>query len=511
MKKTKKALALLLSLIMLFSCVGVSGSAEDATEKTGYEPLRISCTMYGDTQTQRGFAWFTEKACDTTLQVTERWDIDFSEATVIEGTVEKWEGYYCHKAVATGLEKGKTYIYKVGSKDNDVYAEGTFVTDDGDDNFSFIAIADVQASNALNFKQASDVMRTAAATYKDSEFTINLGDFVNDCTNEEWNWYGEYFAPYNTASTLVPVAGNHEGNITNKLNVGWFDTTFNLDRGEGELNGVNGTYYSFDYGNAHFTVLNSNDMYPMTDAQRNWIYNDLTSSDAYWKILLLHRAVYSAGKNINKPDTLAMRETIIEIVDETGVDLVLSGHDHMYFRTQQVAGDAVCEDTTYVTENYKGVDTTFAVDPDGAIYALPSTAGTKRYGVNENPINPIMDCADACFTTRSEENEEGEETNPNAGGCFAGIEIDGEYLVYKAYVVEDRDPEQDYNTVAEKKLVDEYAIKKTVADEPIDDTKLPTDIIGSLDGSVANFLTEIFGLIFTYIAKLLPQAITGLF
>ena len=510
MKKTaKKSLALVLSLILLFSCVGVSGSAE--SEKTGYEPLRISCTMYGDSQTQRGFAWFTEKACDTTLLVTERWDVDFSEAMVIEGTVSEWDGYYCHKAVATGLEKGKTYIYKVGSKDNDIYAEGTFVTDNGDSKFSFIAIADVQASNALNFKQASDVMRSAAATYKNSEFTINLGDFVNDCTSEEWNWYGEYFAPYNTTSTLVPVVGNHEGNITNKYNFGWFDTTFNLQRGEGDLNGINGTYYSFDYGNAHFTVLNSNDMFPMTDAQRNWIYNDITRSDAHWKILLLHRAVYSAGKNINKPDTLAMRDTIIEIVDETGVDFVLSGHDHMYFRTQQVAGDAVCEDTTYVTENYKGVDTTFAVDPDGAVYALPSTAGTKRYGVNDGAINPIMDCADACFSTRSEKNDAGEETNPYAGGCFAGIEIDGDYLVYKAYIVEDRDPEQNYSSTAKTTLVDEYAIKKTVADEPIDDTKLPTDIIGSLDGSVLNFFTEIFGLIFTYIGKLLPQAIMGLF
>ncbi len=512
MKKTvKKSLALLLSLIMLWSCIGVSASAADATEKTGYEPLRISCTMYGDAKTQRGFSWFTEKACDSTIYVTKSYDIDFSDALVFEGEASEWDGYYNHKVVATGLEKGTKYIYKIGSKDNDVFADGSFVTDDGDDEFSFIAIADVQASSPENFKQAADVMRTAAATYKDSEFTINLGDFVNDCTSEEWNWYGEAFAPYNTTATLVPVAGNHEGNITNKLNVKWFDTTFNLLKGEGELNGVNGTYYSYDYGNVHFTVLNSNDMYPMTDAQRNWIYNDLTSSDAHWKVLLLHRAVYSAGKNINKPDTLAMRETIIEIVDETGVDLVLSGHDHMYFRTQQVKGDAVCEDTLYVTEKYNGKDTTFAVDPDGAVYALPSTAGTKRYSVNENPINPIMDCADACFSTRSSKDENGNETNPYAGGCFAGIEIDGDYLVYKAYVVEDRDPSKDYATKAKATLVDEYAIKKTVADEPIDDTDLPTDVIGSLDGSVANFFTEIFGLIITYIGKLLPQAIVGLF
>ena len=123
--------------------------------------------------------------------------------------------------------------------------------------------------------------------------------------------------------------------------------------------------------------------------------------------------------------------------------------------------------------------------------------------MNDGAINPIFDCADVYFTTRSEKNDEGVETNPNAGGCFANIEIDGDYLVYKAYVVND-----DTQKVTQ---VDEYAIKKTVNNDNVEGTNRPTDIFGSLDGSVANFFTEIFGLIFTYIGKLLPQAITGLF
>ena len=190
-------------------------------------------------------------------------------------------------------------------------------------------------------------------------------------------------------------------------------------------------------------------------------------------------------------------------MDKTDVDVVLSGHDHMYFRTQQVAGDAVCEDTVYVTEKFNGKDTTFAVNPEGAVYILPSTAGTKRYGVNSDAINPIMDCADACFTTRSEKNDDGVETNPYAGGCFSNVEVNGDRLIYKAYVVND-----DTQKVT---LVDEYAIKKTVKDEPIEDTNRPTDIIGSIDGSVANFFVEILGLLVTYIGKLLPQFIVGLF
>mgnify|MGYP003479216288 FL=1 len=58
MKKTaKRSLAALLAVIMLFSCIGLSVSAES----TGYETLRVNSTMYGDSQTQRAFTWYTEE------------------------------------------------------------------------------------------------------------------------------------------------------------------------------------------------------------------------------------------------------------------------------------------------------------------------------------------------------------------------------------------------------------------------------------------------------------------
>ncbi len=489
MKKTaKRTLAVLLALMTFISCFGMSVSAET----TEFEPLRINCTMYGDAKTQRGFTWYTAGNCDAVIEYVEAalFDASFSNGVMKRASVDEFEGYYCHKVVLDGLKPGTTYYYRVGSKREDVWSNiGKFVTDNGDGAFSFIAIADVQASSLENFQQAAVVMDKAMAYNPNAEFVVNLGDFVNDCTNEEWNWYGEAFEKANTNLTLVPVAGNHEGNITNKFNIGWFDSMFNLLPGEGPTNGVNGTYYSYDYGNAHFCVVNSNDMYPMSQAQRNWIINDLTESDAHWKFLLLHRAVYSAGKNINKPDTLAMRETIIDIVDQTGVDVVLSGHDHMYFRTKQVAGDAVCEDTTYVTEYFNGEEVTFAKEPNGCVYILPSTAGTKRYSVNENAIDPINECADVKLSTS------------DMGGCFSNIVVENNKLVYKAYVVNDE--------TKEVTQIDSYAIMKDVADGG-KDSYLPTDPIGTVDGFLFNF-SEFITLIITYVTELIPQLIGGLF
>ena len=506
MKNTvKKSLSAVLAVLMLVSCFVFSASAEEG-DKSGYVVERQSCTVYGDTETQRGFSWFTPDDCDSVAQVVKASDYlvtGFDKAISFEGESKSFQDYYNHKVVATGLKKGTTYYYRLGSLENDVWGDvGSFFTDNGDGSFTFIALTDVQASNYENFEAASKVMGAAVKTFPKAELVLNMGDFVNDCTNQEWQDYSKAFSKYNNKLTLAPVAGNHEGNITNKLNVGWFNTTFNLKGEDGLLNGTNGTFYSFDYGTAHFCVLNTNDMYPMTEAQRNWIINDLTASNAQWKILLTHRAPYSAGKNINKPDTVLLREVLIEIVDQTDVDLVLSGHDHMYMRTKQVKGDAVCEDTKYVTEVYNGVETTFALNPDGTIYALPSTAGTKRYGVNSDAMDPIFQCADVYSTTRSEKDEEGNETNPNAGGCFAGIKIDGDKLIYEAYVLSDVNEDKPEEKQKLTKI-DEYAIKKTQKAADIEDTYLPTDPVGTIDQTIANFFVAIPSLIVTYVKMLL--------
>ena len=325
MKKTaKRTLAVLLAIMTFISCFGMSVSAE----ATGFEPLRINCTMYGNSQTQRGFTWYTAGDCDAVIEYVEAalFDVNFTNGVMKRASGVEFEGYYCHKGVVDGLKPGTTYYYRVGSKREGVWSSiGKFVTDNGDGAFSFLTIADVQASSIENFQQAALVMDQAMAVNPNAEFVVNLGDFVNDCTNEEWNWYGEAFERANTNLTLVPVAGNHEGNITNKLNVGWFNTTFNLKGEDGLLNGTNGTFYSFDYGSAHFCVLNTNDMYPMTEAQRNWIINDLTASDAQWKIVLMHKSPYSLGKDAKWPDALYLQKSLTRVVDECGVDLVLSG------------------------------------------------------------------------------------------------------------------------------------------------------------------------------------------
>jgi predicted phosphodiesterase len=479
MKKATKIIALLLALVMALG-ISASGAENDRVK-------RISCSMYEDGATGRGFCWYTLENGNSDLQLVKTADYNgsFSGAKTYTGTVNKYRSQYCHQVAVTDLAPGTAYTYRVGDAAKDLWSEAcSFVTDDRDGSFSFITIADVQASSDENFAHAARTMKAAVDTLPEAEFIVNLGDYVNDNTNDEWDWYFDNFAFANDKVTHVPVAGNHDGNITNKLNTFNFRNTFCLDRSDNAS--LEGVYYSFDYGNAHFTVLNTNDMYPMSQAQRNWLRNDMSNSQATWKILLMHRSLYSAGKNINKPDTVAMREVLLPLIDKLDIDLVLAGHDHMYLRTAQVKGDKRVEDVACCIETYEGEETEFALDPDGTVYIIPSTAGTKRYAVNENAIDPIHALAEVEFSTR------------DRGGCFAVIRIENGRLLYRAYLTDDQ--------TGEITQVDQYGIMKTAAGD-LKGTNRYAGLLASAVAGPFNFISAMLKMLVSYI-KLLFQVVT---
>lgn len=467
--KTKKLVSFLLTAVMLFS-FAVTAFA------TG-EVSRVSNVINGDSDTSRGFSWYTDDKCGSDLQIAPIGE-DLSSAQIITGYSYSAMGKYVHKVKADSLLPGTEYAYRVGDSSSNTWSEICYfeTADKEDDSAEFIVIADVQASNDENFKKAAVIMDKAVEYSPNHNFIITLGDFVNDCTNEEWDSYFKNFAFANNNTTLVPVAGNHEGNLQ------WFKfyNTFNIGAVPGS-DVMTGCYYSFDWGDAHFAVLNSNDMYPMSMQQINWLKNDMNKSDAQWKIILMHRALYSAGKNINKPDTLVMRNVLLPVIDELGIDVVFAGHDHMYFRTHQVKNDEVIEAET-VTEVFNGVETQFMLNPEGTVHILPSTAGTKRYSVNEDAISPILDCGALVRDTHE-------------GGVFAKVILDSEHFVYNAYMVDDE--------TQQVTLIDSYAIKKTER-EAIDDNyeELPTDIITHFATNIYNLVTELIKVLFTYITML---------
>ena len=471
----RRLLCLILAALLICGCAVVCSAAEEIS--------RVSCCVFGSDG--RGFSWFTKEqsGSDVALVKTADFDGSFANAALYSGKATRYRSRYSHHVSVTGLAPGTSYTYRVGDKATGVWsAPCSFVTDNGDSAVPFLVLADVQAGSPENFAHAAQTMAAALETLPQAEFFVNLGDYVNDNTNEEWDWYFDAFAFANDRLTHVPVAGNHDGNITNKLNTFSFPSMFCLDTSDNRS--LEGVYYSFDWGNIHFTVLNTNDMYPMSQAQRNWFVNDVSGSNAQWKVVLMHRSLYSAGKNINKPDTVILRNSLLPLVDKLGIDLILSGHDHMYLRTKPVRGEKA-QETQTVQAEFHGETLDFLKNAAGTVYALPSTAGTKRYAVNERAMPPILDVAETAFSTR------------DMGGCFAAVETDGNKLVYKAYCVDDETQQ-----VTE---VDRFALLKT-QERVHTPTSYDTTLVSSIVSYPFNLLTALVKMLFSYV-KLLGSVV----
>ena len=120
---------------------------------------------------------------------------------------------------------------------------------------------------------------------------------------------------------------------------------------------VTGTehFYSFDHGDAHFTVLflpwlkNVPQLapYQLTNGspQYCWLTNDLATSTKPWKFLVMHVPLANSGyhrpdddNNNGVPDRLELQEWLLPVAQRYGVQIIFSGNDHDYERCNPMGG-----------------------------------------------------------------------------------------------------------------------------------------------------------------------------
>jgi uncharacterized protein (TIGR03437 family) len=139
-----------------------------------------------------------------------------------------------------------------------------------------------------------------------------------------------------------------------------------------------GRYYSFDWGNTHFVSLDSS-LSPASAGMREemleWLDRDLRRSRAFWRVVYLHHAPYSAGAKEHDELGRLVREHIAPILDRHEVPLLLNGHDHNYQRTWPIrAGEA-------------------AAPGAGVVYVTTGGGGAPLYGVSARPLTAVAEAA----------------------------------------------------------------------------------------------------------------------
>ncbi|MDV2481733.1 metallophosphoesterase family protein [Methanoculleus sp. Wushi-C6] len=216
-----------------------------------------------------------------------------------------------HQVLLTGLAPATTYRYRIGAGNEAI--EGCRFRTFGDEAFTCIVYGDTRAQKPF-FTQADrhGLVAERIAAEENILFVIHTGDFV--CEEEEWD---EFFAVAGSMlrnTTLVPVAGNHDGSAEA------FAATFGLPAN-----------YSFDAGSLHVTVLDSNDRaWADMDSQTAWLKEDLLSPLPH-KLVAFHHPPFSADRQHPGGD-LALRAEWCGILSGSGVDAVFSAHTHAYER-----------------------------------------------------------------------------------------------------------------------------------------------------------------------------------
>lgn len=376
-------------------------------------PNRITATFHGDPGTRRAFTWY--QALDTPVEpgVMVSTDPRFPDdaRTDFEATAEQSnEGETLYRALATGLTPGLTYYYRVGDLFTGKWSvNGTFETADGEDDFSFIGLTDTQArGGATEAAVSANTLDQALRTVPDSEFIVHAGDVVQ-LSEEELDWTDLFDKSQQSllANTIAPVAGNHDGMPDE------FTQHFTLEAPDGQ-NTSAGVYYSYDYNDAHFVMLNTNEgkgrcqvhglnntsgCEILSDEQVAWVRQDVRAAraaGAKWIILTTHKGPYTAGAHPFDAEILKMRERLVPLIDELDIDLVIQGHDHFWSRTKELVSDpsspiqarAVSPTSDVIEEVIGGVRVEYKQDPEGTLYVNPGTAGAKHYGLLEDGLAP---------------------------------------------------------------------------------------------------------------------------
>jgi acid phosphatase type 7 len=154
-------------------------------------------------------------------------------------------------------------------------------------------------------------------------------------------------------------------------------------------------YYSIDIANLHLVVFDpwmswwKHTMEPGHQPwlrQMEWLKKDLESTNRQWIMAVNHFPVYCAGNYHSDNELLtALREGVVPLMDEHGVDLFIAGHDHTYQRTGLIAGHAGPANTYSPEKHLKfpgnGLDAPIVKNPgpgSGTMYVVSGTAGGFR-------------------------------------------------------------------------------------------------------------------------------------
>ncbi|MBQ3150553.1 MAG: metallophosphoesterase family protein [Clostridia bacterium] len=343
----KRMIALLIAFVLALSAAFFVNAATEDEISAKWDSITkndsvISITPGADS-TQMNFCWMSDLFSDDAFLYGMKPDLSDAEGAEIKKSLTAFFKKECNVTLE-GLRENTTYYYRyyLGGLQSDIYS---FTTDAKDEGFTALFVSDAQIGRSGDWQDDKvklhdttgwyTTLEQATENHPDISVCLSTGDQVQNATASVL--YNLFLAPDTLRSLPIAVTpGNHE------IGSPYLGHHFS-NANEFENTVVPATIarpYYFTKGNALFIVLNTNNVF-MLDHEALIAEAVETYPDAQWRVIMMHHGVYSCeDKDDDNPNN---RNALVPMFEKYDIDLVLSGHSHMYSRT-------------YVMKNFEKAD-----------------------------------------------------------------------------------------------------------------------------------------------------------
>jgi predicted phosphodiesterase len=355
-----------------------------------------------------------------------------SSTRVAVGTVAPHRVYI---ASLTGLKPGSNFLYRVLKDGKEVFAAEAKTMRAADQPYRFVTFADIGAESAPQRALAK------RAYLEKPDVVIVPGDIVYEhgtVAEYQTKFWPVYNAdkpdtmggPLMRSVPFIVSPGNHDTDARDldKYPDGlayfyyWNQPLNGPDNKEGGaltpaliasdehrkpfMEGAGDNYprltnYSFDYGNAHWTVLDSNPYVDFTDqALHDWVAKDLASPAAQratWRFIMIHHPGFNSSREHYEQQQMRL---LVPEFEAGKVDIVFSGHVHNYQRTfpmkfvpdrkgtllvggrdNKTVRGRIVNGAWTLDKNFDGITKT---KPNGIVYLITGAGGQDLYNPEQN-------------------------------------------------------------------------------------------------------------------------------
>ena len=269
-----------------------------------------------------------------------------------------------YRAALKGLPPGGTFAYRVKKGSEEVFSAEGKARKSADQPYRFVAVGDIAQGTVAQKAMAHRMV------LEKPDFLMVTGDIVygrgrvSEYRERYWPVYNaddpspSVGGPLLRSTLTIAAPGNHD--VASRNMEQYPDGLAYFYYWDQPLNGPKeGPYtlpltgpeanrkafleaagpaypravnFSFDYGNAHWTVLDANGYVDWRDpGLRAWVERDLAAAKgATWRFVAFHHPGFNSAKNHFEQQQMRL---IADVLEAGRVDVVFSGHVHNYQRT----------------------------------------------------------------------------------------------------------------------------------------------------------------------------------